>query len=85
MHALIKDKKPKALNAFFALLINSQISYPQEDWNGEQNKPPIIQEEVVRVLQYYLDTQESMGPDGIHPRVLRKLAEELAKPLSIIY
>jgi len=26
-----------------------------------------------------------MGPNGIHLRVLRKLAEELAKPLSIIY
>ncbi|KAJ7423183.1 RNA-directed DNA polymerase from mobile element jockey [Willisornis vidua] len=26
-----------------------------------------------------------MGPDEIHPRVMRELAEELAKPLSTIY
>ncbi|KAK4811897.1 hypothetical protein QYF61_014930 [Mycteria americana] len=26
-----------------------------------------------------------MGPDGIHPRVLRELAEALTKPLSILY
>ncbi|KAJ7425332.1 RNA-directed DNA polymerase from mobile element jockey-like protein [Pitangus sulphuratus] len=28
---------------------------------------------------------KSMGPDGIHPRVLRGLAKELTKTLSIIY
>ena len=36
-------------------------------------------------LLWHLDTHKSMGLDGIHPRVLRELAEELANPLSIIH
>jgi len=56
-----------------------------EDRDGEQNKPPIIQEEAVNDLLCYPDTYKSMGLDGIHLRVLREMVEELAKPLSIIY
>ncbi|GAB0184756.1 mitochondrial enolase superfamily member 1 [Grus japonensis] len=40
---------------------------------------------MVSNLLHHLDTQMSMGPDGIHLRVLRELAEVLTKPLSIIY
>jgi len=56
-----------------------------EEWEREQNKPPIIQEKAVNDLLCHLDTYKSMGLDGIHPGVLRELAEELAKPLSISY
>ncbi|RMC11736.1 hypothetical protein DUI87_11859 [Hirundo rustica rustica] len=51
----------------------------------EQNCPPVIQEEAVRELLSCLDVHKSMGPDGIHPRVMRELADEPAKLLSIIY
>ncbi|KAK4821801.1 hypothetical protein QYF61_003830 [Mycteria americana] len=40
---------------------------------------------MVSDLLHHLDTHKSMGPDGIHPRVLRELVEMLTKPLSIIY
>jgi len=46
---------------------------------------PTIQEEAVNDLLCHLDTYKSMGTDGIHPRVLKELMEELAKPLSIIH
>ncbi|TRZ13200.1 hypothetical protein HGM15179_013914 [Zosterops borbonicus] len=51
----------------------------------EQNGPPVIQEEAVREMLIHLYVHKSMGPDGIHPRVMRELADELVKPPSIIY
>ena len=50
-----------------------------------QNEVPVVEEVAVINLLLYLDVHKSMGPDGIHPRILKKLAVELAKPLSIIY
>jgi len=39
---------------------------------------------MVSDLLHHFDTHKPMGPDGIHPRVLRELVEVLTKPLSII-
>ncbi|PKU32062.1 polycomb group ring finger protein 3 [Limosa lapponica baueri] len=86
------EEKAEILNAAFASVFNSRTSFPQgvqppelEDKDGEQNNPPIIQEEVVNDLLMHLDPHKSMGLNGIHPRVLRELAGELTKTLSIIY
>ncbi|KAJ7401303.1 hypothetical protein BTVI_97179 [Pitangus sulphuratus] len=49
------------------------------------NSPPVIKEETVSNLLSHLDPHKSTGPDGIHPRVMRELVEELAKPFSIVF
>ena len=50
-----------------------------------RNIPPEIQVETVRELLLHLDCHKSMGPDGLHPRVLRELAGVIAEPFSTIY
>ncbi|KAK4823487.1 hypothetical protein QYF61_002551 [Mycteria americana] len=40
---------------------------------------------MVSDLLHHLDIHKSIGPGGIHPRVLRELVEMLTKPLSILY
>jgi len=86
------EETAEVLNVFFAAVFISQTGYSQgsqppvlQDRERERNEPPIIQEEAVNDLLCHLDAYKYMGPDGIHPRVPRELAEEVAKPLSIIY
>uniref|UniRef100_A0A8B9SW13 Reverse transcriptase domain-containing protein n=1 Tax=Anas platyrhynchos TaxID=8839 RepID=A0A8B9SW13_ANAPL len=65
---------------------NNYNQYPElVEEDGEQNVALTIHEEMVGDLLRQLDVHKLMGPDGIHPMVPRELAEELAKPLSIIY
>ena len=88
-----EDKEEaEVLNTFFTSAFNRQISYPQgtlrpdqEVWDAMQNTSMMIQVEMVRELLLHLDCRNSMGLDGLHPRVLRELAGVIAEPLSAIY
>lgn len=56
-----------------------------EDRHREQNEYTRFQGERAGELLHHLNTHKSVVLDGINPRVLRELADELTKLFSIIY
>ncbi|KAJ7396284.1 integrin subunit beta 8 [Pitangus sulphuratus] len=51
-----------------------------EDYDCENDQLP-VDPEIVWDLLLQLDSYKSMGPDGIHPRILKELANDIAKAL----
>jgi len=46
---------------------------------------PVVEEDLVREHLSKINTNKSMGSNGLHPHVLRELTEVIAELLSIIF
>ena len=88
-----EDKeKAEVLNVFFTSVFISQTMYlwgtqppDLEVWGREKNPPHSSDgNRNSGDLLLHLDCHKSMGPDGIHPRLQRDLADVIAGPLSSI-
>ncbi|GAB0209832.1 mitochondrial enolase superfamily member 1 [Grus japonensis] len=84
-------EKAEVLNDFFASVFigkclsrSAQVTKGKgRDW--ENAEPPTVGEDQVREYLRNLKVHKSMGPDELHPQVLREPADEVARPLSIIF
>ena len=94
-HGLLKDtprEKAEILNTQFSSVFTTDdpSEFPdQTPWQEDLQHPEItnirISEDGVEKLLKDLNPHKAMGPDGLHPRILKQLASTIAPFLQIIF
>jgi len=92
MGALVTGDTEKAeiLNAFFVSVFIANIRPQGSQTLGIRERVwvkeyfPLVEEDLIREHLAKINAHKSTGPNGMHPHVLRELAEVI-EPLSIIF
>ena len=82
------EEKAEELNSFFASVFTEEPVGPPPDFPCKDvfavTNVDINEEQMMKALKN-LNHAKSPGPDEIHPRMLKELAEELALPLTTLF
>ena len=83
-----EGEKAQVLSQFFKSVYTCEGDGPVPDFESKFSKPiahiEVSEADMEKALKN-IKVNKSPGPDGLHPRILRELSHELAKPFKMLF